>query len=287
MIAIYIEKEFLDNFNLNWNKLKYGEEIYNLLTSFADVDIYHNYDTNDDFIDIEINHIGSIIAAKGHVKIIKSVFSFDSIYQKIDKPIKILFTSNRFNSPNINNFLCFNKDNIDEKWHEISKKLNWKVALDDNTERIEIDDYWHLLKDFEINELILMDKYILSNNFIDWFIGNYIKKFNINKLDFTLLAQLESITNNPYNSGKEISQALKNKLNLSNFKFLEITTGTKISYYFHDRILISNFFLIEIGAGFSRLKNNYDINTVLHCNSIFDEFTYKRIRRLKEKIEGC
>jgi hypothetical protein len=87
MIAIYIEKEFLDYFNLNWNKLKYGEEIYNLLTSFADVDIYHNYDTNEDFIKEDLNPIGSLISAKGHVKIIKSVFTFDSIFQKLHKPL--------------------------------------------------------------------------------------------------------------------------------------------------------------------------------------------------------
>lgn len=287
MIAIYIEKEFLDYFNLNWNKLKYGEEIYNLLTSFADVDIYHNYDTNEDFIKEDLNPIGSLISAKGHVKIIKSVFTFDSIFQKLHKPLKLLFTSNRFKTPISEGFLSFNIDNIDEKWHEISKKLNWKVALDDKKERKEIEDYWCRLKDFEINELILMDKYILNNNFIDCFIEKYIKKLQINKLDFTLLTQLQSITNNPYNSGNEIFQKVKKKLNLNTFNFYEITFRDKNFHYFHDRILISNFFLIEIGAGFSRLKSNNDVNTVLHCNSIFDGFTYKRIKRVKEKIEGC
>jgi hypothetical protein len=290
MIAIYVEKEFLDFFWKSGQNLKYKEDIVKLLINYSEKELYHNYNNEIDFINPGYNPLGAQISSGGGTNIISNNNFLNS---KLST--KIAFTGINFKPSNINvNFIHFTIENIDKKWGELVNKLKWRVALDDKNERAKIMGFWNGLKDVKVKNVVLIDKYLIKNDINQLFFKTYINPLNFNDL-MILSNELIVEKNIPKEENRKIirleEKILNNIFNAFHNKIRELKFY-KFYYYkiektlnFHDRLLISNFYLVEVGVGFDNLISNNEVNSVLSCDSILDEFTYNRIRRLKKRIE--
>ena len=82
----------------------------------------------------------------------------------------------------------------------------------------------------------------------------------------------------------QINQAAKkrhNKLNsaLANYKktIQTINNNLPTEHDLHDRVILSNYFMVDSGKGFNLLPHKRS-NSQLTSESIFNKYTYKRLR---------
>ncbi len=52
--------------------------------------------------------------------------------------------------------------------------------------------------------------------------------------------------------------------------------------FFHDRMILSNFQIVESGKGFNLIPHK-ESNSMITSSTIFDLFTYKRMKNLQRK----
>ena len=87
MIAIFVDKEFLNDFFLMEDELICFSEVYTILTGYSEKVLYHNFESPKEFID---NPIGKKIASNAVTNIIEG--SYDN-FVKSNHSTKISFIS--------------------------------------------------------------------------------------------------------------------------------------------------------------------------------------------------
>lgn len=277
-MEIYIEKEFLDNFNSDYRHT----EIYSLLRKvfieYGNKKVFINYFTNspEDLLKQQLENellgfISKEDAAPTEVENIKEHLFNNSNFEQT-----LVFMQNKelwFDKAIERGALCFYFDNYEAKIKEILM-----ICASIKIDLSEKFPGWQSFKDLRFipkNRILLNDKYILTKNAI---VRNYIP------LVCSILAQntkakLEVYTdylNNHSFDQNAIYSNLCKEFEKTHSLDIEIIHLMQYPFKFHDRILYSNFFIIECPIGFD-FKEWEKSNSKLTVETIFDKFNYKRI----------
>ena len=285
MIAIFVDKDFLNDFFLMEDELSSFEEVNNILTGFAEKVLFHNFENPEDFLK---NPIGKKIASNGVTTIIHGGFN-DFLLS--NPPTKICFSTDKI-ALTKKEILRFKISDLDKKISDLKLKTDWVVYLDDKEERKQLKKKWRELTSITINSIQLIDKYLPKKReiFID-FCKEYISSLEFNNLKVDIFSN--NLTKDEYNTEKEKEQIrkLSRALNstcpsrISTVNYYRIFSELRSIIDFHDRVLITNLYLLDIGVGFDNLLTSQETNSKLVCTSILNEDTYNRVRRLRKKID--
>lgn len=285
MIAVFVDKEFLSDFFIVGEELSSYNDIYNLLTGFAEKTLFHNFEGPEEFLN---NPLGKVIMSNGVTSVIEGTYDD---FNSSEYATKISFTGDNENIAG-NGVINFKISNLDENFFAIKSKSEWVVYLDDKEERKKAKDKWQDLSQLKISEIQLIDKYLPKkrDDFKD-FCKDYISSLGFDRLSIDIyadnLTKNENETEREKEHIKKLGRALKSicPARISKVNYYRIFGQLKSIIDFHDRLLISNLFIIDVGVGFENLLTDQETNSKLTCESILNEKSYNRIRRLKKKIK--
>ncbi len=186
--------------------------------------------------------------------------------------------------------LCFSSNNYKQKIQAIIENNHFKKDLS------ESDFSWNFLekiKTMPYSEVIISDNYILANK------SNQLVEKNIYKIIYYFL-QRNSVnlpimiftkdfglprnsTDQQIKNSAELSlNALKTKFTAENLCFSIYNLEHAGSFDFHDRIIMHNFLMIECGKGFNLIPHKSS-NSQINALTVFDLYTYKRMKNLKRE----
>jgi hypothetical protein len=297
---IYIDDTFhdfiYDIFN-SGNLSSIDSIVYDVLLNYPETKWY--FETNIDIqnhIDLEklrkypllFNKTGNIFLPITITSIEEEIFNTRKIYNQI-----MVFTFEEkpwFEKAENLGVLCFSSKNYKQKIQMIIENNHYKIDLS------EKDFSWiflEKLKTMPFNEIVVSDNYILTNKSGQLVENNiykiisYFLKGNSAKLSVKIFTKDFGLPRN--SSDQQIKNSVQLSLNKLNEKFTFRNPRFSIynlehagSFDFHDRIIMHNFFMIECGKGFN-LNPHKSSNSQINALTIFDLYTYKRMKNLKRE----
>ncbi|MGO3181224.1 MAG: hypothetical protein ACTIJ9_00175 [Aequorivita sp.] len=294
---IYVEKEFLDNFYIEYEELSIQEIVKSVFT---------NYGSKSVFIDAPIKDVTEFEQLKKDNEIFAHMCSNNRPPVSVVSIKEHLFKESDFAQTLV--FVNEDKDWLEEAENRGALCFTWKnyiskiesIELNYHKEIDLIDEFvgWQDLdkiKNLPSNEIIMDDPYILSDSHNQKIRDNLFpllisifnnKSYQVNTILFTKL-------NDPYKflTGEKTIQKAKSIHRRLNSHFAEfkvsfkiISTDDSIGYRFkfHDRIILTNFLKIECGVGFNLVPSKKS-NSEIRIDSIFTKRTYDRMKKLKKE----
>jgi len=293
-MELYVEKEFLDNFYLEFDELTASPSQYILATILKD------YAEIQWYIDCEIE-------LPEQFEKLKTENPFFAYRANIFPPIPInsikdhfftnsnckqtlVFTQNEenwFKDAEHKGAMCFSYNNFQLKIQTIIKQCHFKIDLSENFQGWEM---LNNLKNIPCNNIIVNDGYILTDKHgqkMDQNLFPIIKTIMGTK--YKTVTKIEIYTNNlntaqpgTYEQIKAEAEKRLNKLNsiFANYKFhFSIISNTlqKGTFDFHDRLIYLNYLIIDSPKGFNLLPYKRS-NSQISVDTIFDKYTYNRLR---------
>lgn len=271
-MELYIEKEFLDNFYLEYdeeNSTRGQKALAGILKEYGEVDWY---------IDAEIEDAETL----ENLKLSNPFFAYRATYSP-PIPVKslqdhffknsqcrqtLIFTDKEeawLKEAESKGALCFSSGNFQNKIENIIEKAHFKIDL---SEEFKNWDVFNSLNQIPFNELLVNDNYILTdkpqqlmdNNIIPFFklLLSNKKESEIQCLIFT--KDLNPIQPKGDDQVWEAVEKRHKKLNsgLANFKkkIRIVNNSVQTDHYdLHDRVLLTNFFSIDSGKGFNLIPH--------------------------------
>lgn len=294
-MELYLEKEFLDNFYIEYFKetASLGQKkVASLLTEYPEVERYIDIkiDRPEDLLNLLTENpflAGSNIKPPIPVSSIKDTFFKHATCQQC-----LIFTAEQeiwFKEAEARGALCFSIGDYQKKIEQFIEATHFKIDLN------EVFDGWHKfssLSDVPFNQITLSDNYILTNKAnqkMDENIISFLKVILRGKADQEIKIDIYTKNVGELSPGtdEQIRETTKNryrKLNsgLANFKKKTRIINNNLrpsTFDFHDRTFLSNFFSIDSGKGFNLLPHK-NSNSQILVESIFERYTYKRIKNL-------
>ena len=293
-MELYIEKEFLDNFYLEYDedKLTPGQQALScILKEYGEVDWFIDTEINDAETLEKLKLSNPFIAYRATyappipVKSIKNHFFKNSRCRQT-----LIFTDNEepwHKEAESTGALCFSSENFQNKIEGIIKKAHFKIDL---SEDFKNWDFFNSVNQIPFNELLINDNYILTDKSQQLMDKNIIPFFKLlldNKKDSEIKCHIFTKDLNPTQpkGDDQIWEAVEKrhkKLNsgLANFKkkIRIVNNSVQTDHYdLHDRVLLTNFFSIDSGKGFNLIPHKKS-NSQVVVETIFDKYTYKRIK---------
>ncbi|MBL7471386.1 hypothetical protein [Robertkochia sediminum] len=183
--------------------------------------------------------------------------------------------------------LCFTSENYDQLLMQIVQKTSLRFDLFEPFA-------WSAFKNFAdipFKEIIVADNYIVSDKSgqkVDDNLVPMLQELLSKKESTPCSVAIYTKDFNPIREEpekvKEKAKKVHSKLNRvfarhrSKFK-LYSTDKTNFNTQIHDRQLLTNYFMAESGVGFNLIPHKPS-NSEIKCDSIFDLYTYKRMKRL-------
>jgi hypothetical protein len=282
-MELFIEKEFLVDFYLDYNDSPIQQIVKNIISLYGDKKVFVNYNL-DDFEELKIENEFFALICNTTVPIpVESIY--ESIQQSAFKQTLVFVNKEKqwFKEIEERGAWCFSFDNYQNKIKDLISNLHFKVDLSSKFQNwnainfskipfnfIQITDGYILTKEKDFNENLIP---LIKN-----FIGNKTSK---SKIDI-LIKEVGVRLNNEVLK-KEYIKKYHSKLN-SIFSKLNVSFAIYVSNMLseidlHDRTLITNFSTLDSGVGFS-LVNSKISNSQLISESIFEKYTYDRLKRL-------
>lgn len=280
---VYLDKDFLADFEkLNADSDNIYQIVKNIFTEYPQVKLFSN-------ININIENIYEFEDAKKNSEIINLYSSKNSfvpefldIEESLEK-IDIVFCYKQetwFKKAKEKGVLCFHFDNFRARISEIVKIYHYRIDL--------LEPFTFELLKFvpPITKIEIEDNYILvdgdnqkiKDNLVP--LLEIITKKAVDTLEvdiFTIVQQKKQV----YEDAEKfiITRFCPevNSLKSVRFRLLDVSSQKD---FFHDRMILSNFQIIESGKGFNLLPYK-ESNSIITSCTIFDFFTYKRMKRLK------
>lgn len=286
-MELYIEKEFLDNFNKDNNDDSIRERVENIFVGYGSKRVFIDFDKNDfKKIDNE-NKIFALISNSEPPNPVDDIKTH--LFEQSDFKQTLVFMNKDvkwFSEAENKGALCFSFDNYKGKIKDIIDKLHFKIDLSEGFKG------WEFLKNFQsiyFNEVLITDGYILSDKSNQKINENIIPILKLllndynNNLKINILTKdLNPLTNSPKHIKEKAikrSKFLKRIFGNYKTKFCIILDDPVLNKYdFHDRIIQTNFSLTGCGKGFN-LNRSKISNSQIESETIFEKYTYNRLNR--------
>jgi len=288
-MELYIEKEFIDRFNAEYqsdSRNKGKKILASILETYGDVNWYIDCEINSPEQLDKYKKENRFFASRTNYLAPISVLSIKThFFEKSKCDQTLIFTIDQqdwFEDAQKKGALCFSYENFDlEIERVISICDTLKVDL---SERFIGWDFFKELKTIPKNRVVINDGYLFKENSgnkpLDQNLIPLLKNITALKSDMNVDFFTDFLNSNKPSDAIDIEK-IKRKLNTvfkSEYKFV----FEYIQHHSHDRILYSNFFIMECGVGFNFniAKNS---NSKITVDTIFDKFNYNRINNhLKE-----
>jgi len=293
-MELYIEKEFLDNFYIDFDENPIRKIVSALFCEYGEKAIFMNIkiDSLEDLVNLkDENDFFALICSNDKPPVPVDSLK-DHLFNNCTFQQSIIFMNEKkewFKEAFNKGALCFSYDNYINEIQYIIDQLHFRIDLSDEFVG------WKFLNNFKylhFNNLTISDGYILgdkTNQKIDENILPILKNMLIEKekinLNINILTKDLNALTDTYNHKKEKSKKVYNKLNreFAKFesKFLIILNNIRSTFDFHDRVITTNFSLMDSGKGFNLMPSKLS-NSQLISETIFDKYTYNRLRKIKK-----
>ena len=297
-MELYVEKEFLDNFCIEFDEKNptSGQKILaTIFEEYGEVEWFIDTEINtpEDFEALELSYYffakrSDYKAPNGVSSLKEELFSKSTFHQTL---VLSATEQDWFKEAEAKGGLCFSYDNYEKRLSEIINSCHYKIDL---SETFRSWEAFNSLKHIPFNEIVLNDNYVLNDNKqqpMDKNIIGLLKNLLEQKREQEVRVKIFTKDLNPKPPGtdQQIKEAVEiryRKLNsgLANFKkkVQIINNDLQRDYYeLHDRVLITNFFSIDSGKGFNLIPGKQS-NSQIVVETIFDKYTYKRIKNHKK-----
>jgi len=289
-MELYIDKEFLDNFYLDYNDKPIQEIVKKIFIEYGQKRVFVNYDAaNFEKLENENEFFALIsnIIPPTPVNSIK-----EHLFSKSDFRQTIVFSN--YNEEWLEDIeskgaLCFCFENFEEKIKNIIDQLHFRIDLSESFTDWNFLSKFHFL---DFNTITISDRYILSdkdNQKIDDNLIPVLKSFFSNKkteIKIDILTKELNAISSSDNHKKEKAKKIINKLNRvfanSKAKFNIIMNDFPSHYVMHDRSIATNFSLLECGKGFNLIPFKAS-DSEIRSETIFDKYTYNRLKNIQQK----
>jgi hypothetical protein len=293
-MQLYIEKDFLDNFYIEFNESAASSSqkiLATILKEYAEVEWYIDceIETPEQFEKLKTENpffaYRSINMGPVSINSVREHFFENSACKQT-----LLFTQNEekwFVDAESKGALCFSFDNYQSKIENIIQQCHFKIDLSKNFQGWEL---LNNLKNIPCNKIIINDGYILTDKHAQKMADNLFPIIKtIMGTKYKIVTRIEIYTNNlntpPPGTFEQIKAEAEKKWNRLNSVFanyminFNIITNTlqKGSYDFHDRLIYLNFLIIDSPKGFNLLPYKKS-NSQIVVDTIFDKYTYNRLR---------
>jgi hypothetical protein len=282
-MELFIEKEFLEDFEIDFDQNPIKEIVKEIITSYGDKRVYINYNQN-------------------NFAVLKVEYEFFALICNTTVPLPVESIETSVKKSNCLQTLVFTKK--EESWHkEMESKGAWCFSFDNYQTKIKsLIDKLHIKVDLSIpfnnwntldfstipfNSVQITDGYILKDekNIKENLIPLIASFVNLEKEKITidLLVKEMGFKMATEEKKKEFAKKQHGKLNSKFSKLinLKIYLSNLISDIdLHDRTVVTNFSILDSGVGFS-IVNKKISNSQMTSSSIFEKYTYDRLRRLK------
>ena len=282
-MELFIEKEFLEDFEIDFDQNPIKEIVKEIITSYGDKRVYINYNQN-------------------NFAVLKVEYEFFALICNTTVPLPVESIETSVKKSNCLQTLVFTKK--EESWHkEMESKGAWCFSFDNYQTKIKsLIDKLHIKVDLSIpfnnwntldfstipfNSVQITDGYILKDekNIKENLIPLIASFVNLEKEKITidLLVKEIGFKMATEEKKKEFAKKQHGKLNSKFSKLinLKIYLSNLISDIdLHDRTVVTNFSILDSGVGFS-IVNKKISNSQMISSSIFEKYTYDRLRRLK------
>ena len=284
-MVLYIDKDFLEDFYLDFDNDPIKIIVKNIITNYGDKKVFINYNENEFEKLKQENEFFSLIC---NTTVPLPIEDLEESVKKSNFSQTLVFTKKSelwFESLENKGAWCFSFDNYEFKIKELIHKLHIKVDLG-----IPFNN-WNAL-DFStipFNSIQITDGYILKDekNSKDNLIPliNSFVKAKKETITIDLLVKELGAKNNLEEKKKEFAKKQHTMLN-SVFSNLQTRFSIYVSNLIsnidlHDRTVLTNFTILDSGVGFSLVGRKVS-NSQLVSESIFEKYTYDRLKRLKK-----
>jgi hypothetical protein len=318
---LYIEKDFLDNFDLEYNDKTASPSqlvLYSIFKEYPEVNIYMDCDFNDtkEVESYQDNNRAFSAITKNETSRLYRFFSFDQFLEeehKISFEQTLIFTHKAkewFDKFKIKGVLCFSYDDYESKIQNIiSKCRDIRIDLSDPS---NFPFSWNKIEILQtllpLNKIIINDSYLLRKKHLEKNLYPLIKSISKNTATSkyfwsNIFPKQDQNKKEPYFNMHDIYDLLEDKYKTSEIKIIH-NNGTYYNEYlkkdeyfkdsniqekmknfkFHDRLLYTNFYVIDCAIGF-----NFDIekqsNSQIIIETIFEKYSYKRLKNHSKKME--
>ena len=287
-MELYIEKEFLDNFYLEFDESSASSSqkiVATILKEYAEVEW---------FIDCKTETLEQIETLKAenpffHARTVySSPISVNSVkdyfFEKSKCDQTLIFTQYKgdwFNEAERRGALCFSYENYQQKIENIVQKCHFKIDLSEKfkgwgTSLKNIQELMPLNK-IIVNDSYLLDKPEFYKNNVYPLIKVISEEKSTTKHFYTdiLNKRVPFKTNIIYN-------LLKEKYPTSEIKIIHNNVDNLNS---HDRLLYSNHYIIDCAIGFN-FNQQLTSNSQIIIETIFEKYTYNRLRNHLRKMDN-
>lgn len=289
-MELYIEKEFLDNFYLDYSHQPIQERVKKIFIEYGEKRVFVDYDA-ENFEKLENENeffaLISNIIPPTPVNSIK-----EHLFSKSDFNQTIVFTNNKeewFEDVENKGALCFCFENFENKIKNIIDQLHFRIDLSKSFTDWNFLNKFHFL---DFNTVTISDRYILSdkdNQKIDDNLIPVLKSFFSDKkaeIKIDILTKELNAISSSDNHKKEKAKKIITKLNRvfasSKAKFSIIMNDFPSQFVMHDRSIATNFSLLECGEGFNLIPFKAS-NSEIRSETIFDKYTYMRLKNIQQK----
>ncbi len=301
-MELYIEKDFLDNFYIDFDESQINKIAKKVITEYGNKRVFINYKI-DEFEKLEDeNEIFALIS--NTLPPIPVADIKTHLFEQSDFKQTLIFMNENedwFEEAEKEGALCFSFDNYREKIEKIIDKLHYKIDLS-----IKFPGWENLLNVFKFinfNKVVITDGYILTVDHENKIESDIIKilqvlndenySCNIEILTKELNSPINNETRHIKEKAKKRYKYLKKQFSNKKMDFRILMYYNNDSYDFHDRTIESNFTLMDCGKGFRLEKNKKISNSQIISETIFEKYTYDRLKSHKnlrkkyfEKLAG-
>jgi len=289
---LFIEKEFLDNFYIEFDSLPIQNIVKLIFTEYGNKTVYMDVsiDNPEDLEKLKKDNIFFALFCSND----KVPIPTPSLEEKLlnsDFSQTLVFTNDNkdwFEEAENNGALCFSFDNYEERIEVIISKLHFKIDLSEDFQGWNFIDVY---KNIKYNYLSVSDGYILkdtNNQGIKYNLIPILKNFICDtqrNIKITILTT--EILNKKFsddqvrNKVKTIYTDLNRVFANYNVKFSIFKIDANTKFNFHDRTIFTNFSILESGVGFDLKKKKS--NSQIISETIFNKYTYNRLRRNRDE----